>query len=68
VSGPTGAGRSLVRRYFEDLLNAGDLGVADEILSPDVSFVGPITPDGIHGLERAGTVGGHKYGRGRSAQ
>lgn len=47
----TGAGRSLARRYFEDLFNAGDLGVADEILDPEISFVGPITPDGIHGID-----------------
>jgi steroid delta-isomerase-like uncharacterized protein len=42
---------SVARRYFEELFNAGQLAVADEILDPDVSFVGPITPDGIHGLD-----------------
>lgn len=43
--------RSLARRYFEDLFNAGQLAVADEILDPDISFVGPITPDGLDGLD-----------------
>lgn len=44
-------GRSLARRYFEELFNAGDITVAAQILHPDISFLGPITPDGIHGLE-----------------
>jgi steroid delta-isomerase-like uncharacterized protein len=47
----TGADRSLARRYFEDLFNAGELGVADDILDPEITFVGPITPDGINGME-----------------
>jgi len=51
VSGTTEGDRSLACRYFEDLFNAGELGVADEIFDPDVSFVGPITPDGIHGID-----------------
>jgi steroid delta-isomerase-like uncharacterized protein len=42
---------SLARRYFEDLFNAGDLGVADEILHRGISFFGPITPDGIRGID-----------------
>jgi predicted ester cyclase len=42
---------SIARRYFEDLFNAGDLAVADEILDPRISFLGPITPDGIVGIE-----------------
>lgn len=50
MSGTT-AVRSLARRYFEDLFNAGELGLADEILHPDISFLGPITPDGIHGID-----------------
>ena len=45
------AERSVARRYFEDLFNAGDLAVADEILDPDISFAGPITPDGLYGLD-----------------
>lgn len=43
--------RSLARRYFENLFNAGELGVADEILHPEISFFGPVTPDGIHGID-----------------
>lgn len=43
--------RSLARRYFEDLFNAGELGVAEEILHPAISFFGPVTPDGIHGID-----------------
>jgi predicted ester cyclase len=43
--------RSLARRYFEDLFNAGELGVADEILHREISFFGPITPAGIHGID-----------------
>lgn len=49
--GRAGVEKSIARRYFEDLFNAGNLDVADEILDPDVSFVGPITPDGIHGID-----------------
>ena len=51
MSRTTGADRSLARRYFEELFNAGELGVADEILDPQISFVGPITPDGIYGID-----------------
>lgn len=43
--------RSIARRYFEDLFNAGRLAVADELVHRDISFAGPITPDGIHGLD-----------------
>jgi steroid delta-isomerase-like uncharacterized protein len=43
--------RSIARRYFEDLFNAGELGLAEEILDPDITFVGPITPGGLHGLD-----------------
>lgn len=43
--------RSLARRYFEDLLNAGEIAVAEEILHPAVAFHGPVTPTGIHGIE-----------------
>jgi steroid delta-isomerase-like uncharacterized protein len=51
MSEAAGAERSLARRYFEDLLNAGEIAVADQILDPDVVFVGPITPDGIYGID-----------------
>jgi predicted ester cyclase len=47
----TPADRSLARRYFEDLINAGDIDVAEQILDPRVSFLGPITPAGIYGIE-----------------
>jgi steroid delta-isomerase-like uncharacterized protein len=39
---------SLVSRYFEDLMNAGHLAVADEVLAPDLAFHGTQT---IHGVE-----------------
>lgn len=42
--------RSLARRYFEDLINAGDIAVADEILDPRISFLGPVTPTGVYGI------------------
>jgi ketosteroid isomerase-like protein len=42
--------RKLVRRYF-DLLNASDLSMIEEILSPDVVFFGPRAPGGVRGLE-----------------
>lgn len=32
---------TLVRRWFEDLFNRGELTVADEILAPDVAYAGP---------------------------
>jgi ketosteroid isomerase-like protein len=42
--------RRLVRRYFE-LLNEADLSAAEEVLSPDMVFLGPRAPEGVHGLE-----------------
>lgn len=42
--------RSLARRYFEDLINAGDITVADEILDPRISLIEPLTPAGIYGI------------------
>jgi predicted ester cyclase len=45
------AERSLARRYFEDLFNAGEFALADEILDPQISFGGPIHPAGIQGIE-----------------
>jgi steroid delta-isomerase-like uncharacterized protein len=44
------ANRRLVSRYF-DLMSGGDLSTAEEILSPDVVFVGPRAPEGIRGRE-----------------
>jgi ketosteroid isomerase-like protein len=42
--------RRLVRHYF-DLLNRNDISELQEILSPDVVFFGPRTPEGIYGRE-----------------
>lgn len=39
-----------VRRYF-DLLNGSDLSKLEEVVSPDVVFFGPCTPEGIRGRE-----------------
>lgn len=43
----------LVHRWFEDLFNAGDLAVADEILAVDVQYHGPrsFTPQDVTGPE-----------------
>jgi steroid delta-isomerase-like uncharacterized protein len=44
--------RSVARRYYEDFMSAGgSLDLADELMTPDVVFHNPISPDGIHGLE-----------------
>ncbi|HUR74658.1 MAG TPA: ester cyclase [Sporichthya sp.] len=43
--------KSLARRYFEDLFNAGRLEVAEEILDPAISFAGPLHPEPLHGME-----------------
>ncbi|MET9734950.1 ester cyclase [Streptomyces sp. NPDC006458] len=46
-----GKGTELVHAYYEQFLSApGDLSVADEILTSDVVFDNPISPDGIHGV------------------
>jgi ketosteroid isomerase-like protein len=42
--------RRLVRRYF-DLLSGSDLSRVEEIVSPDIVFFGPRTPEGIRGRE-----------------
>jgi steroid delta-isomerase-like uncharacterized protein len=42
--------RHVVARYF-DFMNSADTSIADDILSPDVVFVGPAAPDGISGRE-----------------
>jgi predicted ester cyclase len=44
-------GKHLAHRYFEELLSApGDLGVADEILHPDVTFENPVSKTTIDGI------------------
>jgi len=41
----------LVRRWFDELFNRGDLAVADEILADDVSYDGPqsLSPSDVTG-------------------
>jgi len=44
-------GTELVHLYYEKFLTApGDLTVADKIMTDDVVFRNPISPDGIHGI------------------
>ena len=43
---------ALVHRYFEELLSAPDnLAVADEIFTPDVEFVNPVSANRIKGID-----------------
>ena len=48
----TEANKSLVRRYYEEVLNAGDIGVLNEIAAPDYDEHSPFPgqPNGIEGL------------------
>jgi steroid delta-isomerase-like uncharacterized protein len=39
----------IVRRYFEELLNGGNLGIADEIFAQDCVLIAPPVPQGIRG-------------------
>lgn len=41
--------KAIVRRYLEEVWNSGDLGAADEIITPALSFRGPA--GAIEGLE-----------------
>lgn len=45
--------RELIRRYYEDLWNAWNLGVADEIISPEIEFRGSlaVTVNGLAGFK-----------------
>jgi steroid delta-isomerase-like uncharacterized protein len=44
--------RSAARRYYEDFLSTGGrIELADELMTPDVEFTNPISPDGVKGLE-----------------
>lgn len=47
----TSEAEQLVGRWFDELFNEGDLGVADEILADDVDYHGPtsLTPDDVGG-------------------
>jgi steroid delta-isomerase-like uncharacterized protein len=45
--------KALVRRYFEEFLNQGNLSVADDIFEANVVFRGPlIAVDGVDRLKR----------------
>jgi predicted ester cyclase len=51
--------KSLVRRYYEKLWNTWDLGVADEMIAPDIAFRGSLglTTRGLEGFKQyAATV------------
>jgi steroid delta-isomerase-like uncharacterized protein len=42
------ANKALARRYFEEFLNQGNLGAADEIFDPNVVYRGPfVAVDGV---------------------
>jgi steroid delta-isomerase-like uncharacterized protein len=45
------ANKAIVHRYVEELLNKGNLAIADEILTTDFVFHGPSTPESIRGPE-----------------
>ncbi len=46
-------GETLVRRWFEELFNEGDLSTADDILADDVEYHGPpsLSPRDVSGPE-----------------
>lgn len=48
-----GENRALIRRYYEELWNAWNLGVADEIISPEITFRGSlaVTVRGLQGFK-----------------
>lgn len=51
--------KTLIRRYYDDLWNKWDLGVANEIIAPDISFRGSlaVTANGLEGFrEYVGVV------------
>jgi predicted ester cyclase len=44
---------TVVRRLFDEVINAGDVGVADELLSPDFLSHGPMGPiQGVDGFKQ----------------
>ena len=45
--------KAIVRRSFEDLLNQGDLNVADEVYAPDFLGHDPAMPEEMRGPEDA---------------
>lgn len=50
--------KALIRRYYDDLWNKWDLSVADEILSPDISFRGSlrVSVQGMEGFKQYVTM------------
>jgi len=48
----TDGSRTIVRRYLRDIVSGGNVGLADDLVSEDVVFVSPYTPEPITG--RAG--------------
>jgi steroid delta-isomerase-like uncharacterized protein len=47
---------SLVRRFFEEVLNKTDMKVAEVILAPNFVMYYPTTPEPLHGVEGLKTV------------
>ncbi|HEV8713032.1 MAG TPA: ester cyclase [Candidatus Binatia bacterium] len=43
--------KAIVRRYVEELLNRGNLAIADEILTTDFVFHGPSASESVRGPE-----------------
>jgi steroid delta-isomerase-like uncharacterized protein len=41
--------KRIARRYFEELLNAGNIEIADEIFDPDCVLIAPPIPQGVRG-------------------
>jgi steroid delta-isomerase-like uncharacterized protein len=48
---PSEQSRELCRKYFSKILTAGDLGLIDSLMAPDVSLSIPTIPDGVHGRQ-----------------
>ena len=51
VPGSPDANRSLVGRYFNEIMSRGDLAVIDELMTPDFAFHIPTLPDPVRGPE-----------------
>ena len=45
------ANKSVVGRYFDEIMNKGDLAVIDELMTPDFAFHIPTLPDPMRGPE-----------------
>ena len=45
------ANKSVVGRYFDEIMNKGDLAVIDELMAPDFAFHIPTLPDPMRGPE-----------------